>query len=52
MDAATAMTADAPAPGCTCCKPPATTPADEVRELQARHEELERRLARLADARR
>jgi hypothetical protein len=33
-------------PGCGCCKPPAPpTVEDRVQELQARREELQRRLA-------
>lgn len=38
-------------PGCGCCKPPEpTTVADEVRELQARREAVERRLAGIQGA--
>jgi hypothetical protein len=34
-------------PGCGCCRPEAKTKDDVVRELQARRDDLERRLQRL-----
>jgi hypothetical protein len=33
--------------GCGCCRPEPKTAADVVRELEARREELDRRLSRL-----
>lgn len=37
-----------PAPGCGCCKPPEPgTIQDEVRELEARRDAVERQLAAL-----
>lgn len=36
-------------PGCGCCRPEAKTEQDVVRELQARRDDLDRRLQRLEE---
>ena len=45
----TAPTGSADSDGCTCCSPPARSVADEIRELQARRDAVERRLAGLGE---
>ncbi len=38
-------------PGCGCCQPPPQTTQDVIRELQARRDDLDMRLARLEERR-
>lgn len=45
---ADAMTTDTD-PGCGCCRPETKSTVDVVRDLEARRDDLDARLARLAD---
>ncbi|HEX2184447.1 MAG TPA: hypothetical protein VHN78_02950 [Chloroflexota bacterium] len=47
MEVAEATEAVTDDPGCGCCRPDPKTAQDVIRELQARRDDLDRRLARL-----